>query len=150
MRAERQQLIQSLFDEYIEMYASRDNRLISRFSDNFSGYAGSSDVLITDKNEWIRITKDDFAQVPERLHIEMLNLSLQDLAEDIVVATAFFHIHLPIPDAILSRETARLVLMFRRESEEWKIVHSGISIPYGLANSNKNLITLDFQPEYYT
>ena len=138
MRAERQQLIQSLFDEYIEMYASRDNRLISRFSDNFSGYAGSSDVLITDKNEWIRITKDDFAQVPERLHIEMLNLSLQDLAEDIVVATAFFHIHLPIPDAILSRETARLVLMFRRESEEWKIVHSGISIPYGLANSNKN------------
>lgn len=49
MRAERQQLIQSLFDEYIEMYASRDNRLISRFSDNFSGYAGSSDVLITDK-----------------------------------------------------------------------------------------------------
>ena len=138
MRAERQQLIQSLFDEYIEMYASRDNRLISRFSDNFSGYAGSSDVLITDKNEWVRITKDDFAQVPERLHIEMLNLSLQDLAEDIVVATAFFHIHLPIPDAILSRETARLVLMFRRESEEWKIVHSGISIPYGLANSNKN------------
>ena len=138
MRAERQQLIQSLFDEYIKMYASRDNRLISRFSDNFSGYAGSSDVLITDKNEWVRITKDDFAQVPERLHIEMLNLSLQDLAEDIVVATAFFHIHLPIPDAILSRETARLVLMFRRESEEWKIVHSGISIPYGLANSNKN------------
>jgi hypothetical protein len=128
MRFERRQLIHSLFDEYIEMYASRDDRLISHFSDNFSGYAGSSDVLITDKNEWARITKDDFAQVPERLRIEMLDLSLQDLAEDIVVATAFFHIHLPIPDYFLSRETARLVLIFRRELEGWKIVHSGISI----------------------
>ena len=47
----RKQLIRFLFDEYIEMYVSRDERLISRFSDNFSGYAGSSDVLITDKQE---------------------------------------------------------------------------------------------------
>ncbi|MFM2484654.1 GGDEF domain-containing protein [Celerinatantimonas yamalensis] len=137
MQSERQQLFRSLCDEYIEMYASRDNRLFSYFSDNFSGYAGSSDVLITDKNEWIKIIKKDFAQVPDRLHLDMLDLSLQDLDEDVFVVTAFFHIHLPFADDILSKETARLVLIFRRENNLWKIVHSGISIPYDLANSNE-------------
>jgi diguanylate cyclase (GGDEF)-like protein len=137
MRLERQQLIRSLFDEYIEMYSSRDDRLTSRFSDNFSGYAGSSDVLVTSKDEWVRVTRQDFAQIPEQIHIEMLNLSLQDLAEDIVAVTAFFHINLPVPEHILSRETARLVLIFRHENNDWKIVHSGISIPYGLANDGE-------------
>lgn len=60
MASERQQLIRALFEEYIEMYASRDERLTTRFSDNFSGYAGSSDQLVTDKAEWIRITRRDF------------------------------------------------------------------------------------------
>ena len=135
--ADRHQLISSLFEEYIEMYASRDDRLTSHFSDNFSGYAGSSDVLVTDRSEWIRITRQDFAQVPERIDIEMLDLSLQDLAWDIVVVTAFFHIHLPSHEDILSRETARLVLIFRLENSDWKIVHSGISIPYGLAQGDE-------------
>ena len=137
MRAERQQLICSLFEEYIEMYASRDDRLTSRFSDNFSGYAGSSDVLITDKAEWIQITRQDFTQIPERIDIELLDLSLQDVADDVVAVTAFFHIHLPPPEGILSNETARLVLVFRQESTAWKIVHSGISIPYGLAHDDE-------------
>lgn len=137
MRLERRQLIRSLFDEYIEMYASRDDRLTSRFSDNFSGYAGSSDVLVTSKDEWVRITMQDFAQIPGRLHIKMLNLSLQDLAEDIVAVTAFFNINLPVPEHILSRETVRLVLIFRHENKDWKIVHSGLSIPYGLATDSE-------------
>lgn len=137
MHAKRHQLIYSLFEEYIEMYASRDSRLTSHFSDNFSGYAGSSDLLITDKLEWIRITQQDFAQITERIDIEILNLSLQDLAEDIVAATAFFHIHLPGPENILSNETARLMLVFRHEKTAWKIVHSGISIPYGLAQDGE-------------
>ncbi len=47
MASERQQLIRALFEEYIEMYASRDDRLTARFSDNFSGYAVSSDQLVT-------------------------------------------------------------------------------------------------------
>jgi len=133
IQPERQNLIRSLFDEYIEMYASRDERLTTRFSQNFSGYAGSSDQLVTDREEWIRITRLDFAQVPERIGIEMLSLSLQDLSEDVVAVTAFFHIHLPIPESILARETARLVLVFRREGADWMIAHSGISIPFGLA-----------------
>ncbi len=42
MRLERRQLIRSLFDEYIKMYSSRDDRLTSRFSDNFRLVAISS------------------------------------------------------------------------------------------------------------
>ena len=76
------------------------------------------------------ITRQDFAQVPGRIRIEMLDLSLQDLSDDVVVTTAFFHIHLPIENQILGKEVARLVLIFRREHGDWKIAHSGISIPY--------------------
>ena len=133
MQSERQRLIRSLFDEYIEMYASRDERLTTRFSQNFSGYAGSSDQLITDTDEWIKITRLDFAQVPERIGIEMLDISLQDLSDEVVAVTAFFHIHLPIPESVLAHESARLVLIFRREGDDWMIAHSGISIPFGIA-----------------
>ena len=137
MDSDRQQLIRALFDEYIEMYASRDPRLTDRFSENFSGYAGSSDVLVKDREEWVRVTRRDFSQVTGRIRIEMRDISLQDLAADIVAVTAFFHIHLPIPNPILSRETARLVLVFRKEHEDWKIAHSGISIPFGLAREGE-------------
>lgn len=136
-RQSRLQLMQSLFDEYIEMYASRDDKLTTRFSDNFSGYAGSSDVLVTSKDEWIKITRQDFAQIPERVDIEVLDLSLQDLSEDVIVITAFFHIHLPMPESILSHETARLVLIFQQEGDDWKIVHRGVSIPYGIAQKGE-------------
>jgi diguanylate cyclase (GGDEF)-like protein len=53
------------------------------------------------------------------------------------VATGFFLIHLPIKDHILSRETARLVLIFRKESAGWKISHSSISIPYHLVRAGE-------------
>ncbi|MDD2582714.1 MAG: PAS domain S-box protein, partial [Desulfuromonadaceae bacterium] len=49
----------------------------------------------------------------------------------------FFTIHLPIKDHILSRETARLVLIFRNESAGWKISHSSISIPYHLVHEGE-------------
>ena len=137
MQAERQHLIRTLFDEYIEMYASRDERLTTRFSENFSGYAGSSDQLVTDRDEWIKITRQDFAQVPERIRIEMLDLALQDLSEHVVAITAFFHIHLPLANPVLARETARLVLVFRCEGGDWMIAHSGISIPFGLAREGE-------------
>ena len=84
-----------------------------------------------------KITRQDFSQVTGRIRIEMLDLSLQDVSEDVVIGTAFFHINLPIPDRILSRETARLVLVFRLEDEDWKIVHSGISIPYHLVRDGE-------------
>jgi signal transduction histidine kinase len=58
---------------------------------------------------------------------------LQDLSDEVVAVTAFFHIHLPIPESILAHESARLVLIFRREGDDWMIAHSGISIPFGIA-----------------
>ena len=60
-RLERQNKIRSLFDQYIKMDAARDDRLTTRFSDNFSGYTGGGDFLVTDRAEWVRITRQDFA-----------------------------------------------------------------------------------------
>lgn len=137
LTSERECLIRSLFDAYIEMYADRDDRLTTRFSDNFSGYTGGGDFLVKDRLAWEKITRQDFAQVPGRIRIEMLDMSMQDISEDVVVVTAFFHIHLPIPDHVLSTEVARLVLIFRCEGVDWKIVHSGISIPYHLVQGGE-------------
>ena len=137
MDQDRQRLIRTLFEEYIESYASRDDRLTTRFSEDFSGYAGGGHVLVKTRQEWVTVTRQDFSQVKERLRIEMLDLSMQDLSDSVVMVTAFFHIHLPMPDHILSRETARLVLVFRREGDDWKIVHSGISIPYHLVQDGE-------------
>ena len=129
---DRLPLIRSLFEQYIRLYTGREPELTEHFSRNFSGYTGGGDFLVTDREQWVAITRQDFSEVPEPIDIEMLDLAVQDLAESVVVATAFFRIHLPIPDHILARETARLVLIFRLEGEDWKIVHSGISIPYHL------------------
>ncbi|MDH4416827.1 MAG: diguanylate cyclase [Acidovorax sp.] len=137
MSPERQRLIRLLFDEYVEMYAARDARLVTRFSDNFSGFAGSSDQLIQSRSEWVDITLQDFAQVPGRIGIDMVDLCLQELGDDVVAATAFFHIRLPMADALFERETARLVLVFCHEQGDWKIAHSSISIPYGLARDGE-------------
>ena len=130
MHPERQSKIRELFDDYIEMYAARDDRLTARFSQSFTGYSGSDSRLIRDREEWVRITRQDFAQVPGRIRIEMLDLALQDLCDDVVVATACFHIHLPSGGHQLSREVARLVLIFRLEGAEWLIAHCSYSIPY--------------------
>ena len=119
------------------MYASRDDRLTARFSDNFSGYTGGGDFLVKDTDEWVKITRQDFSQVTGRIRIEVLDVSIQDISDDVVIVTSLFHIHLPDVDDILSRKSARLVLVFRLESEDWKIVHSGISIPYGLVREGE-------------
>ena len=130
MHPERQREIRELFDDYIEMYAARDDRLTARFSQSFTGYSGSDSRLIRDREEWVRITRQDFAQVPGRIRIEMLDLALQDLCDDVVVATACFHIHLPNGVHQLAKEVARLVLIFRLEGAEWLIAHCSYSIPY--------------------
>lgn len=137
MRPTRQRLIRSLFDEYIKMYSSRDDRLTTHFSENFSGYTGGGGFLVKDRGEWVKITRQDFAQVTGHIRIEMLNLVMQDLSEEVVVATALFHIHLPIPEPVLSREAVRLTLVFRLEDEDWKIAHSGISAPYYLVQEGE-------------
>lgn len=130
MHPDRQRKIRELFNEYIEMYAARDERLTERFSQNFTGYPGSGSQLIHDREEWIRITRQDFAQVPCRIRIEMLDIALQDLSEDVVVVTALFHIHLPSGGDYFSTKVVRLTLVFRREGDDWMIVHCSYSVPY--------------------
>ncbi|HEY5490128.1 MAG TPA: PAS domain S-box protein [Gemmatimonadaceae bacterium] len=122
--------LRRLFDDYLQMYLGRDDLLTAQFSENFSGFTGGGDFLVKDRDEWVAITRLDFAQVKDAIRIELKDVSIQSLAETIAVATGFFVIHLPIEDHILSRETARLVLIFRKESGGWKIAHSSISIPY--------------------
>ena len=129
--------IKKLFDDYIKMYAGRDDRLTQHFSEDFSGFTGGGDFLVKDKKEWVDITRQDFAQVKDPIRIEMKDLSIQSLTSDIAVTTGFFLIHLPIKDNILSRETARLVLIFRKENDGWKISHSSISIPYSLVGEGE-------------
>lgn len=129
MPTRRSHLIRSLFEQYIKMYAARDDQLTAWFSDNFVGYTGGGDFLVHDRQAWVNITRQDFAQVPGRLQIELLDLLLQDLSDDVVVATGLFHIRLPMPDKDMTRESVRLTLIFRLENGEWKIVCSGFSIP---------------------
>src|SRR5450756_595863 len=130
MDASDYQTIRQLFDDYLRMYASRDDRLTTYFSEDFSGFTGGGDFLVKDREEWVAITRQDFAQVKDPIPVELKDLAIQSLADTIAVTTGFFTIHLPIEDHILSRETARLVLIFRMESDGWKIAHSSISIPY--------------------
>ncbi|MDR3671286.1 MAG: nuclear transport factor 2 family protein [Holophaga sp.] len=137
MDADDYQQVQQLFDDYMRMYSTRDDRLTMHFSDDFSGFTGGGDFLVKDKATWVAITRQDFAQIKDPIRIEMKDVSIQPLAGKTAVATAFFHIHLPIQDCILSRETARLVLIFRQEPGGWKISHSSISIPYHLVREGE-------------
>jgi PAS domain S-box-containing protein len=129
--------IRQLFDDYLRMYSSRDDRLTEHFSEDFSGFTGGGDFLVKDRQQWVAITRQDFAQVKDPIHIELHDLAVQSLADTVAVATGFFTIHLPIEDHILSRETARLVLIFRKEPAGWKISHSSISIPYHLVGEGE-------------
>jgi len=130
-------VIKELFEDYVRMYSGRDDLLTTYFSDNFSGFTGGGDFLVKDKQEWVAITRQDFAQVKEPLHLDIKDTSIQLLSDTVAVATSFFVIHLPIKDHILSRETARLVLIYHKESAGWKISHSSISIPYHLVREGE-------------
>ena len=131
------QIIRQLFDDYLRMYSSRDDRLTSFFSEDFSGFTGGGDFLVKNRDEWVSITRQDFAQIKDPIRIELKDLAIQSLSDTVAVTTGFFSIHLPIEDHILSRETARLVLIFRKESTGWKITHSSISIPYYLVREGE-------------
>lgn len=130
MQQERQRQIRELFDAYIEMYAARDERLTQRFSQNFTGFTGSWGRLVQDRDEWNRITRQDFEQVPGPIRLEVLNLSLQDLCTEVVSAAATLHIHLPQHTDLFAKEVARLMLVFRLEGTAWMITHCSYSLPY--------------------
>lgn len=83
------------------------------------------------------ITRQDFAQLPISIQIGLKDLSAQLLSEDVAVTTGFCSIQLPMDDHILAGETARLVLIFRKEAVGWQITHSSISIPYHLVRDGE-------------
>ncbi|MBJ6723245.1 ATP-binding protein [Geomesophilobacter sediminis] len=131
------QEIRQLFDDYQRMYGARDDQLTTLFSENFSGFTGGGDHLVKDREEWVAITRKDFAQVKDPLRIELKDLAIQSLSDTIAVVTAFSTLHLPIEEHILSRTVARLVLIFRKESSGWKICHSSVSLPDGMARAGE-------------
>jgi PAS domain S-box-containing protein len=122
--------IRQMFFDYLRMYSSRDDGLTSWFSEDFSGFTGGGDSLVKDRAQWVAITRQDFAEIKEPIRIDLKDLAVQSLSDTVAVTTGFFNIHLPIKDRILSHETARLVLIFHKEADGWKISHSSISIPY--------------------
>ncbi len=137
MDAKDYKKIRQLFDDYLRMYSSRDDQLTTCFSEDFSGFTGGGDFLVKDREEWVAITRQDFTEIKDPLRIELKDVAIQSLSDTIAVTTGFFTIHLPFKDHVLSRETARLVLIFRKEPEGWKISHSSISIPYNLVQDGE-------------
>lgn len=137
MKPPRKRLIKSLFKNCIEMYAARDDRVTGQFSENFSGYTGGGDFIVGDRSEWVAITRRDFAQVPQRIRIEIADLLVRDLSDDVVLATGLLHIRLPVAESVLSREAVRMTMVFVQENGEWKIAHSGSSIPDDLVQQGE-------------
>lgn len=72
LRQERRGLIRSLFDEYMRMYAPRDDGLTARSSEDFRRYTVGGDFLVKNRAKWIVITRQDFSQVIGRIRIKKL------------------------------------------------------------------------------
>src|ERR1035441_4544464 len=90
------QIVRQLFQDYLRMYSSRDDLLTAQFSENFSGFTGGGDVFVKSKDEWIAITRQDFAQIKDPIRIELKDLAIQSLADTIAVATGFFLVDVSI------------------------------------------------------
>lgn len=138
MLSERSSLIRALFDEYLALYSGRDERLFARFSADFSGYVGSSEGFIRNRAAWIALLKNDFAQFPGFVAVEVLDCAVQELSDDICLLTARCRIRLPMADYLPTSQTVRHVQVLRREpgpagEDVWKIVHSSTSAPFGVA-----------------
>lgn len=149
MRHERQRIIRELFDEYVEMYAQRDVRLVTRFSQSFTGFTGSWGRLIQDRDAWISITQQDFQQVPQPIRLEVIDVSMQGLCDHVVSVAATLHIHLPHDADLLASQVTRLLLVFRLEDAAWMITHCSYSVPYQHANDDEVFPLSSLQQENY-
>ncbi len=123
-------VIRHLFDDYLQMYTSPDGYRAEHFSEDFSGFTYADNSLVKNREEWLAVPRQGFTHIKEPLRIELKDLVIQSLAETIAVTTASLIFHASIEEQALPPETARLVLVFRKESDCWKISHSSISIPY--------------------
>ena len=87
MNSSDYQKIRQLFDDYLRMYSSRDDRLTTYFSEDFSGFTGGGDFLVKDRAAWVAITRQDFDQVKEPIRIELKDVAIQSLTDTIAVTT---------------------------------------------------------------
>ena len=94
-------VLRQLFDDYLRMYSSRDDRLTTHFSEDFSGFTGGGDFLVKDKEARVAITRQDFAQVKEPIRIELKDVAIQSLDGAITVESklgrgSVFRVYLPV------------------------------------------------------
>lgn len=136
MSPERESLVRSLFETFVARYALRDESLLGMFGETFSGYTVCGEFLVHDRDRWAEIVRADFSEAAF-LRIDVIDLTMQDLAENVVSALALFHLHLPDDDPLVARELLRLFLVFRREAGEWKVAHSSYSAPYHLRDADR-------------
>jgi PAS domain S-box-containing protein len=127
--------LRQIFDDYLRRYASRDDQLTRYLSEDFTGFTPDGRVLIKSKDQWVNLTREEFARARKPLRVELTDLTIQSLANTIAVATGFFDIKPPVEKTALAGEVGRLVLIFRKEIPGWKISHSRISIPYQLVRA---------------
>jgi len=100
--------IRQMFDDYLRMYASRDDRLTDLFSEDFSGFTGGGDFPVKERQAWVAITRQDFAQVtdPLRMTLKISRSSRFPMASRSPPASS---LSTCLSKTILSRETARQV-----------------------------------------
>ncbi len=137
MNSHDKDVIRQQFDDYLRMYAACDDSLKEHFSNDFAGITCSGDGLVKNQQEWFAVTRQDFTQDKQPLRIELKDVSIQLLADTVAVGTGVFSVHLALEEATVLAETARLVLVFRKEANAWKIAHSSISTPNPLLKDSQ-------------
>ncbi|MDY0206763.1 MAG: diguanylate cyclase [Pseudomonas sp.] len=130
MNSNDKNVIRFLFDDYLRIYASGDCYCIENFSEDFSGFSSSNDLLAKNREEWLAVPRQYFAQTQEPLRIELKDFVIRSLTETVAVTTSLLTIYRQTKEDSPSPETIRLVLIFRHEPSGWKITHSSISTPY--------------------
>ena len=115
MNSNDKHVISKLFDDYLRMYAVDDASLLEHFSE---------DSLVKNQQDWLAVIRQDFTQIQEPLRIECKDLAIQLISDTIAVTTGLFTIYVQVEEQALLPETARLVLILRKESSGWKISHS--------------------------
>ncbi|MFP4512157.1 MAG: diguanylate cyclase [Acidimicrobiales bacterium] len=126
---QREELIRALFDDYRDAYVSRDERIFELFSEEFSGFAGGCHSLTSTRDDWLELTRRDFAQVPGPIRHRVDDLVVQDLSDDVFMVTAVVELEVPLSAGESRRFRVRYVQVRRREDGDWKIVHSSTSSP---------------------
>lgn len=128
MNPNDQHAIRLLFDDYLRLYAAREVYPIEHFSADFSGFVGADHRISQNSEDWLSTQHHDApAELP--LHIELTDIRIQALAETVALTSASLLIHRSNNAQELSAERAGLVLIFRKESKDWKISHSSLSFP---------------------